>query len=194
MGMAAAMPKSLARPASLRRSESMTSRFLVTRSGASSAASFIPADSASPQHESMNRPTSMSRSGIDVQRRVPAERGEHLAPVPLIPVGFADPDIPRPDDGVEAVIDKAYVRAWKAVDLLSLVHGADVDGRIDRDRTPHGIAIRLPGVGRSLSRQQETLGSFPGYRLVLFGDPSFAVNDAWFVVMLDGYDRISKHV
>jgi len=79
------------------------------------------------------------------------------------------------------------------VDLLSLVHGADVDGRIDRDRTPHGIAIRLPGVGRSLSRQQETLGSFPGYRLVLFGDPNFAVNDAWFVVMLDGYDRISKH-
>lgn len=109
-------------------------------------------------------------------------------------VGFADLDMHRPDDGVEAVVDEAYVRVWKAVDLLSLVHGAGVDGRIDRDRTPHDIAIRLPEVGRSLSRLQEALGSFPGYRLILFGDPGFAVDDAWFAVMLDGCDRISEHV
>ena len=80
------------------------------------------------------------------------------------------------------------------MDLLFLVHGAGVDGRIDRDRTPHDIAIRLPEVGRSLSRLQEALGSFPGYRLILFGDPGFAVDDAWLAVMLDGCDRISEHV
>lgn len=81
-----------------------------------------------------------------------------------------------------------------AVDLLDVRDAAD-GRRIDRDSMPCDTAIHLPDVRRSLSRLREELGSFPGYRLVLFGyEDGFTVNDAWLAVMIDGCDRINEHV
>lgn len=67
--------------------------------------------------------------------------------------------------------------------------------RSPRDSMPCDTAIHLPDVRRSLSRLREELGSFPGYRLVLFGyEGGFTVNDAWLAAMIDGCDRINEYV
>lgn len=134
--------------------------------------------------------------GLDVEEPEHGDGGWMDAWMSIV---STDPDAPRPEDRTDVdagtVAGEAYMRIRKAVNLLLLVRDTADGRRIDRDSIPCDTAIHLPDVRRSLSRLREELGSFPGYRLVLFDyEDGLTVNDAWLAAMIDGCDRINEHV
>lgn len=101
---------------------------------------------------------------------------------------------------------EAYQRIWDAVDLLWLIFDngeeyddSDPDNRHQsessyEDPLPPDLAIRLLTAKRSLLWLRESLGAFPGYRLTLFGEDGFTIDDAWFKTMEQGCDRLNERV
>lgn len=127
--------------------------------------------------------------------------------------------VERTDSGKTRVLDEdgdevdaeffeceAYQRLWKAVDLLWLISetGEESDDSDPGNRhqsessyedpLPPDLAICLLLAKQSLHRLRESLGSFPGYRLTLFREDGFTVNNAWFETMEQGCDRLNEHV
>ena len=115
------------------------------------------------------------------------------------------------DDEVDADFFEceAYQRIWDAVDLLWLIFdnggkNDDSNNRCDslchrsesshENPLPPDLAIRLLTAKRSLLWLRESLGAFPGYRLTLFGEDGFTIDDAWFKTMELGCERLNERV
>lgn len=104
---------------------------------------------------------------------------------------------------------EAHQRIWDAVDLLWLIFdngekNDDSNNRCDslchrsdsshENPLPPDLAIRLLTAKRSLLWLRESLGAFPGYRLTLFGEGGFTIDDAWFKTMELGCERLNERV
>ena len=117
------------------------------------------------------------------------------------------------EDGDEVNADffecEAYQRIWDAVDLLWLIFdngekNDDSNNRCDslrnQSESSHenplspDLAIHLLTAKRSLLWLRESLGAFPGYRLTLFGEDGFTIDDAWFKTMELGCERLNERV
>ncbi|ALE36346.1 hypothetical protein BBG7_1158 [Bifidobacterium longum] len=101
---------------------------------------------------------------------------------------------------------EAYQRIWDAVDPLWLIFdNGEEDDDFDpnnrhqpessyEDPLPPDLAIRLLTARQSLRRLRESLGSYPGYRLTLFGEEGFTVDNAWFETMEQSCDQLNERV